>query len=284
MFAASERNAKRSPMKAFVLLAALLLLRVSARAESIGPENGTLLIHGGGRLTRETTQEFIRLAGGIDAPFVIIPSADPGEDWGAEYVAKSFLARSGAKDVTVLHTRDRAVADSAEFVAPLLRAKGVWFGGGRQWRLADSYLHTRTERELHAVLARGGAIGGSSAGATIQGSYLVRGAVEGNAVMMSPGHEEGFGFLKNSAIDQHANTRQRDNDMEPVIAAHPELLGVTLDEATAVVVRGGRMRALGDGRVILHYADFKAGPDGKPHLQLATGEEFDLRTRLKIRP
>ena len=270
-------------MKPFALLVPMLVC-ASAFAQSIGPEKGTLFIHGGGRLTREATQEFIRLAGGPDAPFVIIPTAEPGEDWGAEYVAQSFLARSGAKDVTVLHTRDRSVADSADFVAPLLRARGVWFGGGRQWRLADSYLHTRTERELHAVLARGGVIGGSSAGATIQGSYLVRGALEGNEIMMSPGHEEGFGFLKNAAIDQHANTRQRENDLMPVVAAHPELLGMALDEATTVVVRGDRVHALGEGRVIFHYLGFKSGPEGKRYLQLAPGEELDLRTRLKILP
>lgn len=271
-------------MKPLALFALLMLLRVSAFAESIGPENGTLFIHGGGRLTREATEEFIRLAGGTGAPFVIIPTAEPGEDWGAEYVAKSFLARSGAKDVTVLHTRDRLEADSAAFVAPLLRAKGVWIGGGRQWRLADSYLRTRTERELHAMLARGGVIGGSSAGATIQGSYLVRGALEGNELVMAPGHEEGFGFLKKSAIDQHVNTRKRENDLVPVITAHPELLGMALDEATAVVVRGDRLRALGAGRVIFHYLGFQSGPAGKRYLQLAPGDELDLKTRLKIVP
>ena len=63
-------------------------------------------------------------------------------------------------------------------------------------------------------------MGGSSAGATIQGSYLVRGAPEGNQIMMSPGHEEGFGFLRLSAIDQHVNTRKRAEDLRPVLAKH----------------------------------------------------------------
>ncbi|GIT05560.1 MAG: hypothetical protein CM1200mP29_09710 [Verrucomicrobiota bacterium] len=60
-------------------------------------------------------------------------------------------------------------------------------------------------------------IGGSSAGATIQGSYLVRGAPEGNQIMMSPGHEKGFGFVRRSAIDPHLLARERENDMLPVI-------------------------------------------------------------------
>ena len=63
--------------------------------------------------------------------------------------------------MTVLHTRDRAEADTEAFVAPLKTARGVWFGGGRQWRLVDAYMGTRTQREIEAVLARGGVIGGS---------------------------------------------------------------------------------------------------------------------------
>src|SRR4030095_8855657 len=101
---------------------------------------------------------------------------DSKDDWGADYIAKSFLTRAGAKNVAVLHTRDRNVANSTTFVEPLLKARGVWIDGGRQWRLADAYLGTRTQTELQNVLARGGVIGGSSAGATIQGSYMVRGA------------------------------------------------------------------------------------------------------------
>jgi cyanophycinase len=62
---------------------------------------------------------------------------------------------------------------------------------------------------MAVLLERGGVVGGSSAGATIQGSYMVRGAPEGNQIMMAPGHEEGFGFLRASAIDQHVTTRGR---------------------------------------------------------------------------
>ena len=116
-------------------------------------------------------------------------------------------------NVTVLHTRDRAVADTEAFVAPLKTARGVWFGGGRQWRLVDAYMGTRTQREIEGVLARGGVVGGSSAGATIQGSYLVRGAREGNHIMMAKGYEEGFGYLRGVAIDQHLLVRGRQDDL-----------------------------------------------------------------------
>jgi len=56
----------------------------------------------------------------------------------------------GSNNVTVLHTRDPKVADTEDFVKPLLAAKGVWLGGGRQWRMADAYLGTRVVKELFA--------------------------------------------------------------------------------------------------------------------------------------
>ena len=265
------------------ILLLLLLAATTAFAEpKIGPANGSLLIHGGGKLGRETLDEFIKLAGGVDANFVIIPTAEPGEDWGESYIANFFLTQAGARRVTVLHTRDRAVADSAAFVEPLTKANAVWIDGGRQWRLADSYLGTRTLTELRGVLSRGGVIGGSSAGATIQGSYMVRGAPEGNMVMMAKGHEEGFALLRNSAIDQHVITRHREEDMQVVIAAHPELLGFGIDEGTALVVQGDRARVIGASKVAITDHSYTPGADGRGYFFLNPGEVLDLLTRRPV--
>ena len=262
-----------------VLTCSLLCGATPAWAQTRGPEQGTLVIVGGGRMGREIVNEFINKAGGIDVPFVILPTALEGEDWGADYVASSFLAQAGATDITVIHTRDPQIADQESFIAPLLRAQGVWIDGGRQWRLANAYLKTRTEKELHAVLVRGGVIGGSSAGATIQGDYLVRGAPEGNQIMMAPGHEVGFGFVKNCAIDQHVIARKRHNDLAPVIKAHPELLGLGIDEGTAVIVQGSRMSVLGASQVLVHHRDLPQREDGTNYETLDSGTEYDLTTR-----
>jgi cyanophycinase len=260
----------------------LFTLTSSFAAETkVGPAAGSLLIHGGGMLTRETVEEFIRLAGGKDVPFVIIPTAESNDDWGAQYVDRSFLKRAGCKNVTVLHTRERAVADSPKFVEPLATARGVWIDGGRQWRLADAFLGTRVVVELHAVLARGGVIGGSSAGATIQGSYMVRGAPEGNHVMMAKGHEEGFAFLKNTAIDQHVIARKREGDLLPVVAARPHLLGLGLDEGTAIIVKGDRATVMGASKLLVYDFAYTPGSDGLRYFAVAAGESLDLATRRK---
>jgi len=139
--------------------------------------------------------------------------------------SKEYWTSRGVMNVTVLHTKDRDLADSEEFVAPIRNATGVWFTGGRQWRIADSYLGTLTQREFEAVLERGGVIGGSSAGATIQGSYLARGDTKANTIMMGD-HEEGFAFINNVAIDQHLLKRNRQFDLVEILTAHPGLLGI----------------------------------------------------------
>jgi cyanophycinase len=265
------------------LLFLLSLASAFAVEPKVGPAAGSLLIHGGGALTGETVEEFIRLAGGRDVPFVIIPTADSNDDWGAQYVDRSFLVRAGCKDVKVLHTRDRTVADSPQFVEALAKARGVWIDGGRQWRLADAYLGTRVVSGMNEVLARGGVIGGSSAGATIQGSYMVRGAPQGNHIMMAKGHEEGFGFLKNAAIDQHVDTRQREADLLPVIAARPNLLGLGLDEATAIIVKGDRATVIGAGRLLVYDFGYTPAADGLRYFILRKGETLDLATRRNAR-
>ncbi|HEV7500738.1 MAG TPA: cyanophycinase, partial [Vicinamibacteria bacterium] len=192
------------------------------------------------------------------------------------------LLDAGARHVKVLHTRDRKVADSEAFVAPLRDASGVWFSGGRQWRLADAYLGTRTHSELRAVLARGGVIGGTSAGATILGSFMVRGDTSGNAVMVGD-HTEGLGFLRNVTIDQHLLTRNRQFDLVPVIESDPDLLGIGLDEDTAIVVRGDRFEVMGSGYVAIYDHTRRIDSGGQFYL-LAPGDRYNLKTREAERP
>lgn len=246
-------------------------------AASIGPSHGSLVIVGGGNIGPEIVKRFIALAGGPDAPIVFIPTADEGEP--KVDPKATFLAKAGMTNITVLHTRDRKLADTEEFAAPIRKAKAVWFSGGRQWRLADSYLGTRTGAEMHRLLKRGGVIGGTSAGATILGSYLVRGAPEGNTIMMSPGHEQGLGFLRNCTIDQHLITRHRENDLVAVIDAHPDLLGIGIDESTAIVVQGDRFEVIGASKVAIYNPKRPAGADGKRYYFLKAGDHFDLKRR-----
>jgi cyanophycinase len=249
---------------------------------TIGPAKGWLVIQGGGAVTNEVKERFVALAGGPNANFVVIPTARPSTEIDLDKRRQSFSNGFLVTHVTVLHTRDRVRANSEGFVEPLRHASGVWIDGGRQWRLADAYLGTAVEREIKALLARGGVVCGGSAGATIQGSFLVRGT-PGNAsnpdgdnrIMMSPGHEAGFGLLANSAIDQHVDARGREGDLDPVISEHPNLLGIGIDQSAAIVVHGDSFFVVG-GQVVIH--DGK-DHDGAPYYFLSSGQEFNLKTR-----
>ena len=276
-----------TPQRSLVLSGILALAAACTRAPAVrsaptharvGPANGSLVVVGGGNMGPEILQRFVALAGGPTAPIVVIPTAGEDSVYPANWNGLNGLKAAGATNLIVLHTRDRRIAESDSFVAPIRAARGVWFPGGRQWHLVDSYLGTRTERELRAVLARGGVIGGTSAGASILSSYMVRGAREGNTVMMAKGYEQGFGNLRGVAVDQHIVARNRQTDLQQVIAAHPDLLGIGLDEGTALVVQGDHGEIIGRGKAFVHNGR-DATDAGQPYLTLLPGDEFDLATR-----
>lgn len=244
----------------------------------IGPASGSLVLVGGGKLkSPDILHRFVTLAGGPNAPIVIIPTAAEEDYYGPYSPYLEELVAVGASQFTVLHTRIRDEADSDLFVKPLEAAQGVWFPGGRHWRLADSYLHTRTHHALARVLERGGVIGGTSAGATILGDFLVRGDTQGNELMMGD-HQEGFGFLRNVAIDQHVLRRNRQFDLIEVIERYPHLLGIGLDEDTAIVVRGDHFEVIGNSYVSIVDGERMIEPEGRFYL-LAPGDKFNMWTR-----
>ncbi|MEM7049033.1 MAG: cyanophycinase [Acidobacteriota bacterium] len=256
------------------------------QGQSVGPPNGSLVAIGGGQISPEIYRKFIELAGGRDAPIVYIPSAVGLPEYGPDFAgwALAGFQAAGATNTRLLHAKDRAEADSEEFVEVIRRAAGVFFGGGRQWRLVDLYMGTESEAALRGVLERGGVIGGSSAGATILGSFLARGDTRGNMIMMGD-HQEGLGYLKDVAIDQHLLRRNRHFDLLEIVEAHPEVLGIGLDEGAAIVVLRDRFEVMGgyvaiyDGR----RSTAARGRSDKGFYFLAPGDQFELAGRVATR-
>ncbi len=183
------------------------------------------------------------------------------------------------RHVKVLHARSRKEADDPRNLAALREATGIWFTGGRQWRLVDSFLDTRAHQLMHEVLKRGGVIGGGSAGATIQADYLVRGNPLGNQDMMAEGYERGLGFIRGVAIDQHFAQRNRFGDMALVKKTFPQLIGLGIDEETALIVRGSVAEIVGRHRVYVY--DQKNIPPGGKVTQpvLSAGQRYDFKAR-----
>lgn len=250
--------------------------------------HGSLVIVGGGGMPREIVDRFIELAGGPEARIVCLPTAVPRAQALRSRVP-GFLRRADIASVVNLPQSREDEVESEEFRNALAEATGIWFGGGRQWNFVDAYEGTSAVELFHDVLRRGGVIAGSSAGATIQGEFLVRGHPLGNTVMMAEGYERGFAFLPGTAIDQHFSQRNRLPDLLPVIERHPRLLGVGIDEATALVVQGSRAEVIGSHAVhFLTHSRLEAhretesasDSDGTewPYLSVASGDSVDLGT------
>jgi cyanophycinase len=270
------------------VMATLLAGSAFAQEPEYGPAKGTLVIQGGGSdVGTGIFETFINKAGGLGANIVVVPTAggnkNPDGSWKV-YTEDQVIAawkKRGVNNVHMLHTHDPKVADTEEFAKILRDANGVWFDGGRQWNIVDSYANTLTLREFHKVLERGGVIGGSSAGATIQGDYLVRGAIAGSEIVMTPEpeHEHGFAFLRKVAIDQHINTRNRWDDIIPVIKKYPNMLGIGLSEGTAIVVTGDRFQVIGKWKVAIHDNTRVYQPWEKPYYILSIGDVYNMKTR-----
>lgn len=213
------------------------------------PGKGSLVIVGGGQMDKAIVDRFVELAGGGAARIVILPTAmeNPARRSGEFGLFRS----AGAASVTVLRETSAEAIQSDAFLDSLREASGVWFGGGRQWRFVDHYEGTAALEEIRQVLTRGGVIGGSSAGASIQGELLIRGAPTGNSIMVQDGYRRGFGFFRGVGIDQHFSQRGRGPDLERAISQFPGMVGIGIDEGTALVVTDGMAEVLGAGKVFV---------------------------------
>lgn len=216
-----------------------------------GPDRGRLLIIGGGVVPDEIWDTFVACAGGSGARIVVITNAsgEAGNYQGPAFEALGRRVPDGS--VTRLHLRDIDAANDPALIAPLLEADGIFFIGGRQWRIAEVYLNTRAHAAMNALLARGGVIGGTSAGASIQGSFLWRGDTRGAEYTVGD-HTQGLGFMKCTAIDQHLLARHREADLLPFIQAAPEYIGIGVDESTAALVERDSLTVLGASCVAIY--------------------------------
>src|SRR4051812_27416456 len=220
---------------------------------------GSLVICGGGKLPNSVYDRFMGLAGGSQARIVHIPTASSDRSLPDAVDGMKRWLDAGAASVQVLHARSRAEANDPAFSRFLKEATAVWLGGGDQVQLSASYVDTEVERQLMALLARGGVIGGTSAGAAIMTRVMIAGgkteATEGR----------GFDLLPGSVIDQHFLKRNRMERLLGMLTAHPRLVGFGIDEGTALVLRDGRVSVVGDSYVV---TCLPVAPDRTNRLQI----------------
>ena len=226
------------------------------RGDEPTPKTGALVIVGGGGMPDPVRDRFVALAGGKGAAkIVVIPTASALADDKAEEAG--YLTpwrRYDPATLTFLHTRSRDRANEPSFSQAIDEATAVWFSGGDQSKLTSAYLDTKVDQAIRRLLARGGVVGGTSAGASVMSALMI----EGGDPKAEVGR--GFGFETRAVVDQHFLARSRINRLLGVLADHPTLIGLGIDEGTALVIEGDRWSVVGKSYVLA----CEVGPDGKP--------------------
>ena len=275
------------------IAAFLLVLPICALA---GPK-GYLFIVGGGDWPDGMMNRFVDLSGRFGTGrIVILPMASSVPEESAAEETDGFR-KLGAKDVvTHMLTREQALDPAS--AALLDGAGGVFFSGGDQARLTAVLLDTPVHKKLLELYEQGAVIGGTSAGAAVMSEVMITGD---EVRKPEAGHEfetiqaanvitsRGFGFVRKAVIDQHFVTRKRYNRLFSLLAEHPDLLGVAIDESTAVLVRPDEtFEVVGSKQVIIYdpaEAKFRILPNtniaftGLVMHALVAGDTFDLKTR-----
>jgi cyanophycinase len=234
-------------------------------------------------MPRDVVARILDLAGGPDCKLVALATGHSPEAAKKEGLP-SYFVRAGAKNITVLPARGPEELSTPEAVKALKEADCVWFGGGRQWRFVDAYEGTPALELFHDVLKRGGVICGSSAGASIQGDYLARADAVTNRIMMAEGYQRGFNFLPGTAIDQHFAQRNRFGDLRSLVSTYPQYLGIGIDEATAIIVRGEVAEVMGRNQVHFFDANLRTAQGKVAQISLAAGGCYQMVKRRVLNP
>jgi cyanophycinase len=259
-----------------------------------GAPAGTLFIIGGAEDREDTMEILSRLAERIGSGKLVISTL--ASDYGDELweVYRKLFNSLGVKSVKHLGINHRDETSKDPRLDMLADAKAVFFTGGDQFKITTRLGGTALSERIEEIYRRGGVIGGTSAGATALGEMMlvvIPGAgitTVGDALHMTPG----LGLAKNMIIDQHFSERGRIRRLLGAVAQNPRLLGVGIDEDTAVVVESdGTLNILGSGAVYivdghdLTYTNISQSSFGralsvfgvKLHV-LSSGDRFDIHT------
>ncbi|WP_342128892.1 cyanophycinase [Hydrogenophaga sp. OTU3427] len=238
--------------------AALGLLPLHARAQALAATRrvGRLVAIGGAedRLQdRVILRRYVELCGGPRARIRVL-SAASGDPRGVWLAYQQVFAELGVSDSAHLDIIDPTHANSAEVVDQILDADGIFISGGDQRRLMDLVWETEAFRALHTAFhLRGCCVGGTSAGAAVLSRHmLAQGAAPRLPEKEAAELDLGLGFVSKAIIDQHFSERGRLGRLLSVLAQRPDMLGVGIDEDTALVIeRGLSVEVVGQGAVTL---------------------------------
>ena len=278
-----------------ILVAAQTLVGNSATAAT--GNKGRLFIIGGGHQPTEMIRRFIELAGGTNhAKIIVVPLASEDAEESGKHQVSEFQKHGVAHVESIVFTREEA--GNPATVARFADATGVFFTGGDQTRLAAIITNSPVHQKLKELYARGAVMGGTSAGAAVMSQVMITGEELRNDdktnafTFIRRNNIEttvGFGFITNAIIDQHFIRRKRLNRLFSTVLEHPHLVGIGIDESTAIIVDpddtfeviGESAVMVMDPRAATHlHTDQKGNLSAsniRTHILLA-GDRFDLNS------
>lgn len=217
-------------------------------------KQGQLVIIGGAEDKQgdcKILREFIRRAGGRQAQIVVMTVAtELPREVGDNYI--QVFERLGAEQVRVVDTDSREEAEAPEALAAIREATGVFFTGGKQDRITKYIKGTKLHQLLHQLYAQGLIVAGTSAGASMMSdAMIVEGEAETHPRIEIVETDDGLSFMPEAVIDQHFAQRGRLGRLLSAVAEQPHLLGIGIDENTAIVVSGSELTVIGAGAVTI---------------------------------
>ena len=284
-------------MKKLLLLTFITLLIITSN--NFAQTKGKLVIVGGAQTT-EIVKKFVELAGGPNAKIIVIPNAGSNPVKWSKVQVQEFK-ELGAEADYLMFTRE--TADDEANLEKMKWANAAFFLGGDQSDLTRDMLGTKLLDKVFDIYKNGGVVGGSSAGAAVMsevmitGNELLHNDSTGSFITIEKNNietKQGFGFLKTVIIDQHFLKRKRHNRTIAAVIEHPNLLGVAIDESTAIIVYpDDTFEVYGSYQVLVYdptnginIREDKNGnlgiSDMKLHV-LISGDKFDLKTKEVIK-
>jgi cyanophycinase len=292
----------------------VLIILASACATSAPPLDtapnaaggGHLVIVGGGPIPEVIDRRFLQLAGGNNARIVVLPMASESGLESGTARAAAFKKLGAANAVSMQLERKDVGADS---VARILgQATGIWFPGGDQNRLTAAIIGTAVVDSIRSRYRHGAVVGGTSAGAAVMSDPMISGDERRPGGARPPGDSSdnwltidrddvilvpGFGLLPNVTVDQHFLRRKRHNRLISVVLERPSIVGIGIDESTALVVSPrGPWEIIGASQAVVYDARKAAVTSkdktlGAANIQvhvLPAGSRFDYATGMATTP
>ena len=229
---------------------------------------GSLVVVGGGGTGPEIVARALELSGGTAAIVAVLPQSSAVADAGESSV-KMWLA-AGAREAEKISFTDPDAA------AKLRRATLIWMPGGDQNRFMKTIEGTGLADVIRERHRAGATVGGTSAGAAVLADAMFTGDADLKSITAGATvTAKGLGIWPEVLIDQHFLKRQRDNRLISAVLDRPSLVGVGIDEGTAVIVTGSNLEVVGKSSVVIIDAR-KANVDKPAPGSLATGRDLKV--------